>query len=148
MSTESIPAELETDRLLLRRWTAADADEFADMNADPAVMQHIGEPLTREQSDAFLTRIQRQFDDVGYGLWAVEVRETGDLAGFTGLAILGHAAPTTEAVEVGLAVARARPGGTVTPPRRRPRLSTWPSGPWPWTRSSRSRRGTTCVPRQ
>jgi ribosomal-protein-alanine N-acetyltransferase len=71
------------------------------MNADPAVMAHIGPPLTREQSDAFLVRIQTQFTEVGYGLWAVEVRASGLLAGFTGLAILGHAAPTTSAVEVG-----------------------------------------------
>jgi RimJ/RimL family protein N-acetyltransferase len=106
MSTGSIPTGLETDRLLLRRWTSADAPVFATMNADPEVMQHIGEPLTREQSDAFLARIQRQFDDVGFGLWAVEVRETGALVGFTGLAILGHSAPTTDAVEVGWRLGR------------------------------------------
>jgi RimJ/RimL family protein N-acetyltransferase len=93
VSTEGIPAHLETDRLLLRRWTSADAEPFAIINADPEVMEHIDEPLTRAQSDAFLARIQSQFDDVGYGLWAVEVRETGPLVGFTGLAVTGHSAP-------------------------------------------------------
>lgn len=102
----SVPETLETERLLLRRWAAADADDFAAMNADPAVLEHIGPPLTREQSDAYLARIRRQFDDVGYGLWAVEVRRTGQLVGFTGLAILGHAAPTTTAVEVGWRLVR------------------------------------------
>ncbi len=106
MSTEGIPAQLETDRLLLRRWTPADAEPFAIINADPEVMQHIDEPLTRAQSDAFLARIQSQFDDVGYGLWAVEVRETGSLVGFTGLAVTGHSAPTTSAIEVGWRLGR------------------------------------------
>jgi RimJ/RimL family protein N-acetyltransferase len=30
-----------TDRLLLRRWTDADLEPFAAMNADPVVMQHM-----------------------------------------------------------------------------------------------------------
>ena len=64
---------VETARLVLRRWRPEDATPFATMNADPAVMEHIGEPLTREQSDAMLSRIERQFEEVGYGLWAVEV---------------------------------------------------------------------------
>jgi RimJ/RimL family protein N-acetyltransferase len=106
VSTEGIRAQLETDRLLLRRWTSADAEPFAIINADPEVMQHIDEPLTRAQSDAFLARIQSQFDDVGYGLWAVEVRETGPLVGFTGLAVTGHSAPTTSAIEVGWRLGR------------------------------------------
>jgi RimJ/RimL family protein N-acetyltransferase len=101
-----VPETLRTERLLLRRWTPGDADAFAAMNADPAVMAHIGPPLTRPQSDAFLERIAKQFDAVGYGLWAVEVREGGLLAGFTGLAILGHAAPTTSSVEVGWRLVR------------------------------------------
>jgi RimJ/RimL family protein N-acetyltransferase len=71
VSTEPIPAELETDRLLLRRWATADAEPFGVINAAPEVMQHIGDPLTRGQSDAFLARIQNQFDIVGYGLGAV-----------------------------------------------------------------------------
>jgi RimJ/RimL family protein N-acetyltransferase len=99
--TTRIPTALETERLLLRRWAPEDADAFAEMNADPEVMAHIGPPLTRVQSDAFLDRIGKQFDEVGYGLWAVVVHDTGRLAGFTGLAVLGHAAPTTTAVEVG-----------------------------------------------
>jgi len=98
---------LETVRLVLRRWRSEDAAPLAAMNADPAVMEHIGEPLTRAESDAMLARIERQFDEVGYGLWAVEVRASGDLAGFTGLAVQGHAAPTTSAVEVGWRLARA-----------------------------------------
>ncbi len=104
--TDHIPAELETERLLLRRWTPADADAFGAMNADPAVMEHINAPMTRAESDAFLDRIADQFDEVGYGLWAVEVRDTARVVGFTGLALQGHQAPTTSAVEVGWRLSR------------------------------------------
>jgi RimJ/RimL family protein N-acetyltransferase len=32
---------IRTDRLLLRRWTDADREPFAAMNADPMVMEHM-----------------------------------------------------------------------------------------------------------
>ena len=40
---------LETDRLLLRRFTAADVDLLVDLDADPDVMRHIngGRPTPR-----------------------------------------------------------------------------------------------------
>ena len=41
-----------TQRLVLRGWRDGDRDAFAAMNADPEVMHHFPEVLTREQSDA------------------------------------------------------------------------------------------------
>jgi ribosomal-protein-alanine N-acetyltransferase len=90
-----------TPRLLLRRWRRCDLDPFARINADPQVMEHLVEPLTRERSDALVERTEASFERNGYGLWAVEVRETGELAGFTGLVLQTFAAPFTPAVEVG-----------------------------------------------
>jgi RimJ/RimL family protein N-acetyltransferase len=42
-------AELETPRLLLRRWRDEDHEPFAALNADPIVMEHFPGPLTREE---------------------------------------------------------------------------------------------------
>lgn len=75
--------ELKTDRLVLRAWTPADRAPFAALNADPVVMEQFPAPLTREQSDAFVDRIEAHFAQHGYGLWVVEV--DGTFAGFTGL---------------------------------------------------------------
>lgn len=75
--------ELRTARLLLRRWTAADVEPFAALNADPAVMRHFPAPLSREQSDALLARLEAHHDEHGFGDWAVEV--DGELAGLTGI---------------------------------------------------------------
>ena len=99
--------ELTTDRLLMRRWRDEDRDPFAAMNADAEVMEHFPAPLTREQSDTFVDRIEQGFEARGYGLWALEVRESGEFIGFTGLVLQTFEAPFTPAVEVGWRLAKA-----------------------------------------
>lgn len=46
--------ELETEPLRLRRWTGADRQHFADLNADPAVMEFFPATLSRSESDTFM----------------------------------------------------------------------------------------------
>jgi len=92
---------LETERLLMRRWREEDLAPFAALNADPIVMEHFPSTLTRLESDALVTRITAQIDTLGYGLWALEVKDTGDFIGFTGLALQTFPAHFTPAVEVG-----------------------------------------------
>jgi RimJ/RimL family protein N-acetyltransferase len=93
--------ELRTERLLLRRWRAADRPRFAAMNADPVVMEFLTKPLTRPESDEFVDRIEHAFETRGWGLWAVEVVEPGEFAGFVGLWPADFAAHFTPAVEIG-----------------------------------------------
>src|ERR1051326_9209005 len=69
---------LRTERLVLRRWQESDLEPWAAMNADPEVREHLGDLLTREQSDASVARFQAEFDERGYGWWAVEVLATGE----------------------------------------------------------------------
>ena len=76
------------------------------MNADPAVMEHFVEPLDRARSDALLDRIGAMWDERGWGPWALERLDTGELAGLTGLAPATFEAPFTPAVEVGWRLAR------------------------------------------
>lgn len=80
------PELLGTDRLLLRPFRDDDADAFAAINADPAVMKHFTSgPLDREASDGLLRRSIDHFHERGYGLSAVERLSDGALLGFTGL---------------------------------------------------------------
>ncbi|SDQ32435.1 Protein N-acetyltransferase, RimJ/RimL family [Thermostaphylospora chromogena] len=97
---------VETERLIMRRWREEDREPFAAMNADPEVMEHFPAPLTREQSDAMIDRIERAFDEQGYGLWALEEKATGRFIGFTGLVWQRFEAPFTPALEVGWRLAR------------------------------------------
>jgi RimJ/RimL family protein N-acetyltransferase len=85
----------------MRRWRDGDAEPLAEINADPRVMEHHLAPLTRAESDALIERIEADFEVRGFGLWALELRETGELIGFTGLAVPEFEAHFTPAVEVG-----------------------------------------------
>jgi RimJ/RimL family protein N-acetyltransferase len=98
-------AELQTDRLTLRRWRASDLAPWAAMNADPEVREHLGAVMTREQSDDSVARFQEEFDRRGYGWWAVEVRATGEFVGFAGLDEVDDGMPFT-GVEIGWRLAR------------------------------------------
>lgn len=76
------------------------------MNADPEVRQHLGDLLSREQSDASVARFLAEFDQRGYGWWAVEVRATGEFIGFAGLDEVDDGLPFT-GVEIGWRLARS-----------------------------------------
>ncbi len=94
-------AKMETERLLLRRWCDGDRDAFAAMNANPDVMRYFRSTLSRDESDAFMARIETHFDAHGFGFWAVEEKQSGQLVGLTGLARVTFDAPFAPAVEIG-----------------------------------------------
>jgi len=81
---------ISTRRLLLRPWRAGDLGQFADINADPRVMEWFPSTLTRAESDALAERISRRIDDEGWGLWAVEVPGVAEFIGFVGLSPADH----------------------------------------------------------
>lgn len=84
---------LETERLTLRAWEAADTDPFAALCADPQVMRYFPEPLTREKSELLISRcIEKQVTD-GFSMAPVEVTATGEFLGFVGLSRPSYAAP-------------------------------------------------------
>jgi RimJ/RimL family protein N-acetyltransferase len=99
--------EVCTYRLLLRRWLATDREPFAQLNADAEVMRYFPAPLSRPESDALAGRADALFDSHGYGLWALERRDTGEFVGFTGLAPMPAGIPGAGGVEVGWRLARS-----------------------------------------
>lgn len=107
---------LTTPRLLLRRWTEADFEPFAAMNADPRVMEYFSSSvLSRERSEAFFLAIQEHFDRYGFGFWAIERRGQPGLIGFTGLSHVTFEAPFTPAVEIGWRIAAEHWGNGFAP---------------------------------
>src|SRR3990172_1917259 len=95
---------LETGRLLLRRWKDSDREPFAEMNADPRVMEFFPGCLSREESDRFMDRIETHFDNHGFGLFAAELKAEAKLIGFIGLYVATFQAHFTPAVEIGWGV--------------------------------------------
>ncbi|SCE93534.1 ribosomal-protein-alanine N-acetyltransferase [Micromonospora mirobrigensis] len=102
-----VPSPLGTDRLVLRRWRSQDREPFAALNADPEVMEHFPATMTRAESDALVDRIEAGFDEHGFGLWAVEIADTGQFIGFTGLSVPNFRAHFTPAVEIGWRLCRS-----------------------------------------
>ena len=102
---------LETERLLLRPWRAADdLPPFAALNADPQVMRWIApnRPLEPDEIAALLERIEDHWREHGHGLWAVQPRGGGATCiGFAGLAIPSFLPEVLPAVEVGWRLDRA-----------------------------------------
>lgn len=103
----SSPSQLRAARLLLRRWRETDHAPFAALNADPMVMEYFPDRLTRAESDDLVAKIEAGFVTHSYGLWALEIRTTGEFVGFTGLTVSSFDAHFTPAVEVGWRLARS-----------------------------------------
>ena len=93
--------ELETPRLRLRQWTAADKLPFAQLNADERVMAFFPSPLSRVESDKLSDRIQGAIAQRGWGWWAVEVKGKHPFIGFVGLSIPSANLPFSPCVETG-----------------------------------------------
>ena len=96
---------IETERLRLRHWRDADREPFAQMNADPRVMQFIPRCLSRVESDALAGRIESKIEERGFGLYAAELRESSAFIGFIGLSVPGFQAHFTPCVEIGWRIA-------------------------------------------
>jgi RimJ/RimL family protein N-acetyltransferase len=98
---------LETARLQLRQWQPQDYPPFAAMGADPDVMAYFPHLLTPEQSNAMADNIRKKLTDQGWGFWAVEIKASGDFAGFVGLNQPQYPLSCSPCVEVGWRLAKA-----------------------------------------
>ena len=91
---------IETSRLVLRPWRDSDLPLFAELNADPVAMRFLLHVLTREESDAFVKRLEAHLAEAGFSWWAVEAPGVASFIGAVGLSRVRFAAPFTPAVEV------------------------------------------------
>jgi ribosomal-protein-alanine N-acetyltransferase len=73
------------------------------MNADPRVRQFFPSVLTREESDASVTRFLRMYALDGYGFFATELRDTSQFIGMIGIQRMSFLLPglSVPAVEIG-----------------------------------------------
>jgi RimJ/RimL family protein N-acetyltransferase len=79
--------ELCTERLLLRAFTSADFEPFAEIVADPEVVRYLddGAPISREECWRGMAIFIGHWQLRGYGWWAGEDRRTGEFLGRIGL---------------------------------------------------------------
>lgn len=98
--------EINTRRLLLRQWRDADRQPFADLNADPVVMEFFPAMFSRQQCDSTIDYWRSQIEEKGWGNWAVETIDTGEFIGFVGLSVPRRVFPFSPCVEIGWRLAR------------------------------------------
>ena len=98
---------LQTKRLTLRQWRDEDYPAFASLNSDADVMRFFPNRLSREQSDAMLNRLRGNIERNGWGFWAAEHRDSGQLMGFVGLNTPTAQLPFNPCVEIGWRLAKA-----------------------------------------
>ncbi|GAA1927686.1 GNAT family N-acetyltransferase [Streptomyces durmitorensis] len=98
-----------TPRLVLRRWRESDIAPMTAINSDPDVMRWIGDGSVHdeEQTRSTMARWEHGWETEGFGLFAVEVRATGELAGFTGLSVPHYLPEVLPAVEIGWRLGRS-----------------------------------------
>jgi RimJ/RimL family protein N-acetyltransferase len=112
---------LRTQRLLLRPWRATDRGPFAELNADPVVMEWFQGPLSESDSNAFVDWIEQRFREQGWGCWAVEIPGVDPFIGFVGLSPAG-ATLGYPSVEIGWRLAASQWGHGYAPEAAREAL--------------------------
>ncbi|MBO1905490.1 GNAT family N-acetyltransferase [Microvirga sp. 3-52] len=85
--SREIVAEIDTERLVLRRHTITDFADCLAMWSDPGVTRFIGgKPAAQEEVWARLLRYAGHWSLLGYGYWVVEDKRTGRFVGEVGFA--------------------------------------------------------------
>lgn len=75
-----IAPRLETDRLVLRPHRATDFDRLADLFASPR-SRYMGGPLSRGDAWRWFAGYVGQWELLGFGSWAIELRGNGAYVG-------------------------------------------------------------------
>ncbi|MEW5684760.1 MAG: GNAT family N-acetyltransferase [Pseudomonadota bacterium] len=92
---------IRTERLLLRAWRDDDLDALDAINSDPRVHDWLGGPISRDQSQAMMARVNDHIDRHGFGFFAAELLADGRLIGAVGLQVLRDELPPAPGVELG-----------------------------------------------
>lgn len=90
---------LETERLIVREMTKEDFPALTDMLYDERVMYAYAHTFSEDEAQAWLYNQLRRYQEDGFGLWAVILKETGKMIGQCG--ITKQRIPEKEVLEVG-----------------------------------------------
>lgn len=76
---------LETERLYLREMTEADFDALYEVLADSDIMRHYPYTFDEKRVRGWIAKNIERYETFGFGLWAVVLKETGEMIGDCGL---------------------------------------------------------------
>lgn len=77
---------IETERFLIRPLIAEDVTGIFELDSNPKVHTYLGNnPIkTLAEAEKVIKLIQKQYDDLGIGRWAIIEKSTGNFVGWTG----------------------------------------------------------------
>ena len=95
---------LETERLTFRELTFNDVDDLLKVLSDPEAMKFYPKPFDRQMTQEWIEWSIQRYAQHGFGLWALILKENGDLIGDCGLVL--QEVDSIEEVEIGYHVRR------------------------------------------
>ncbi len=90
-----------SERIGFRKWCLDDFDSLFKLCSSEKVMKYFPKTLDHEQTQKFLNRLIDVYDEQGFVFYAIELLETGEFLGFTGLVNIAVDAFFTPSVEIG-----------------------------------------------
>ena len=84
---ESGDKMIETERLLLRKYTMNDFEALYEILSDSETMQHYPAPFDEDRTKGWITWNLDNYEKYGFGRWAVVLKETGEFIGDCGITI-------------------------------------------------------------
>ena len=77
--------QLDTERLILREYKRDDFDPLFQILSDPETMKHYPNPFDDQKVKSWIEWNIENYQVFGFGLWAVVLRDTGELIGDCGV---------------------------------------------------------------
>lgn len=96
-----MPPRIETPRLVLRQWNDDDVEAWADMNADPRVMEFFPGTMPRERSYEQAATMRANLEKNGYGWFVMERKDQTGFAGIMALDDIRYELPFRPLREIG-----------------------------------------------
>ncbi|CAL2082006.1 GNAT family N-acetyltransferase [Tenacibaculum sp. 190524A02b] len=90
-----------SERLGFRNWKTTDLEFLSEMNSNEEVMRYFPNTQTKEQCLEFIKRMQKQYENIGYCYFPVEIIETQQLIGFIGLSKQTYEADFNPSIDIG-----------------------------------------------
>lgn len=78
---------LETPRLILREFVPEDSDALARVISDAQTMRYYPAPFDRAGVEQWIARNLRRYANDGHGLWAMDLKATGEMIGDCGITL-------------------------------------------------------------
>ncbi len=76
---------LQTERLVLREYTWGDFDALFEIIGDAETMSHYERPYDENGTKRWLEWSFDSYQKYGFGLWAIELKQTGEFIGDCGI---------------------------------------------------------------